>query len=425
MQVFKFGGASVKDADSIRNVAHIIANYKKDELLVVVSALGKTTNALTEVTKHFVEQTGQAFDRLEQVKFAHHQILADLFGASSHPIFDEIANCFVEVEWILEEEPQDPYDYLHDQIVSTGELISSRILAAYCAETGLPIKWIDARDYIFTDNTYQEAEVDWQKTEDKIRRELPTILDEQIIITQGFIGSTSENFTTTLGREGSDYSAAIFAACLQADDVTIWKDVSGVLNADPKWFNPTELIPELSYTDAIELTYYGATVIHPKTIKPLQNKKISLNVRSFLQPEEAGTVIRTTNTGLAIPSFIFKVNQVFIRIQPRDFSFIVEDNLSHIFNLFHSHRIKINMMHNSAISFYVSIDDTGANIQRLLEELEKRYKVSVENGLELITIRYFNQETIDRVTVNKRIIQELKDSYTCQLLVSDLSAASN
>lgn len=420
MQVFKFGGASVKDADSIRNVAHIITKYKRGELLVVVSALGKTTNALTEVTQHFIDETGQAFGLLEKVKNAHQQILTDLFGTSRHPIFDEIANCFVEIEWILEEEPQDSYDYLHDQIVSTGEIVSSKILAAYCAHTGLPIKWIDARDYIFTDNTYREAEVDWQKTEDKIRRELPTILDEQIIITQGFIGSTSENFTTTLGREGSDYSAAIFAACLQADNVTIWKDVPGVLNADPKWFNPTELIPELSYTDAIELTYYGATVIHPKTIKPLQNKKITLNVRSFVRPEEPGTLIRTTNDRLPIPSFIFKVNQVFVNIQPRDFSFIVEDNLSHIFNLFHSHRIKINMMHNSAISFCVSIDDTGSNVETLLEELEKRYKVSVEKGLELITIRYFNQETIDRVLVNKKIIRELKDSYTCQLLVKDL-----
>ncbi len=420
MQVFKFGGASVKDADSIRNVADIITKYKEDELLVVVSALGKTTNALTEVTQHFADQTGQAFDLLEKVKTAHQQILTALFGVSHHAIFDEIANCFVEIELILEEEPQDAYDYLHDQIVSAGEIVSSKILAAYCTHIGLPIKWIDARDYIFTDNTYREADVNWQKTEDKIRRELPSILDNQIIITQGFIGSTSENFTTTLGREGSDYSAAIFAACLQVDNVTIWKDVPGVLNADPKWFNPTELIPELSYTDAIELTYYGATVIHPKTIKPLQNKKITLNVRSFVAPEQPGTLIRTTNDGLPIPSFIFKVNQVFVSIQPRDFSFIVEDNLSHIFNLFHNHRIKINMMHNSAISFCVSIDDTGANVDVLLEELEKRYKVSVEKGLELITIRYYNQETIDRVLVNKEIIRELKDSYTCQLLVKEL-----
>lgn len=420
MQVFKFGGASVKDAKSIQNVAYIINRQKKEEaLLVVVSALGKTTDALTEVTQHFIEQSGQAFKLLEKIKDDHMRILVDLFGATSHPIFDEIANCFVEVEWILEEEPQDSYDYLHDQIVSTGELVSSKILAAYCVQTGLPTKWIDARDYVQTDNTYCEAEVDWQKTEDKIRRDLPSILDEHVVITQGYIGSTSENFTTTLGRDGSDYSAAIFAASLQAEGVTIWKDVPGVLNADPKWFNPTVLLRELSYTDAIELAYYGATVIHPKTIKPLQNKKIALNVRSFVRPDEPGTLIHRTNTGLPIPSFIFKVNQALVSIQPRDFSFIVEDNLSHIFNLCHRHRIKINMMHNSAIRFYASMDDTGTNLTALLEDLEKRYKVTVEKGLELITIRHFNQETIDRVLVNKQIIQELKDSYTCQLLVRE------
>ncbi len=421
MQVFKFGGASVKDAENIKNAASIISKYKTSELLVVVSAINKTTNGLQEVTDNYFKGEGDPFVALNRVKVDHFRILQDLFIDPKHPIYDEITNCFVEIEWILEEEPQDGYDYLYDQIVSVGELLSSKILAAYCLQLGLSVKWVDSRDYISTDNTYREAIVDWETTEAKIRRELPIILDDFIIITQGFIGSTSENFTTTLGREGSDYSAAIFAACLNAENITIWKDVPGVLNADPKWFEKTELITELSYTDAIELTYYGATIIHPKTIKPLQNKKITLAVRSFLNPEQPGTIIHTTNQTLPVPSFIFKVNQVFINIQPRDFSFIVEDNLSHIFNLFHLHRIKINMMHNSAISFSVSIDDTGENIDSLLEDLEKRYKVSIERGLELITIRYYNQETIDRVLVNKKIIRELKDSYTCQMLVNNLN----
>ncbi|MBE8721014.1 aspartate kinase [Sphingobacterium pedocola] len=420
MQVFKFGGASVKDAESIKNVAAIISKYKDQELLVVVSAIGKTTDKLEEVTKNYVGQTGDAFIHLNTVKNYHFNILKQLFETENHPIFDEIANCFVEVEWILEEEPQDSFDYLFDQIVSLGEILSSKILTAYCRFIDIDTKWVDARDYILTDNTYTEANVDWGKTEDKIRMDIPSILDNQVIITQGFIGSTSENFTTTLGREGSDYSAAIFASCLNVEDITIWKDVPGVLNADPKWFDQTELIPELSYTDAIELTYYGATVIHPKTIKPLQNKKITLNVRSFINPEKNGTKIRTTNQTLPVPSFIFKVNQVFVNIQPRDFSFIVEDNLSHIFNLFHQNRIKINMMHNSAISFSVSVDDTGENVWKLLEDLEKRYKVSVASGLELITIRYYNQQTLDRVLVNKEIIRELKDSYTCQMLVKNI-----
>jgi aspartate kinase len=421
MQVFKFGGASVKNAENIKNAASIISKYRTGDLLVIVSAINKTTNKLEELTNSYYKQENNPLQLLEAVKEDHLQILRELFPNENHSAFNDISNCFVEIEWILEEEPQDSYDYLYDQIVSVGELVSSKILAAYCQSVDIPTRWVDARDYIATDNTHREGQVNWQQTEDKIRRELPSILSNQVIVTQGFIGSTSENFTTTLGREGSDYSAAIFAACLNAEEVTIWKDVPGVLNADPKWFANTELIPELSYTDAIELTYYGATVIHPKTIKPLQNKKISLNVRSFLNPGQPGTTIRTTNQTLPIPSFIFKVNQVFINIQPRDFSFIVEDNLSHIFNLFHLHRIKINMMHNSAISFSVSIDDTGENIDSLLNDLQKRYKVNVEKGLELITIRYYNQETIERVLENKKIIRELKDGYTCQMLVKNLN----
>lgn len=420
MQVFKFGGASVKDAESVKNSAHIISKYKVDALLVVVSAMGKTTNLLEDVTKAYHQNTGEAFEILEKAKAFHYNILSGLFEDSNHPIFDEIANCFVEIEWILEEEPQDSFNYLFDQIVSTGEIVSSKILAAYLNHIGVKSQWLDARNYIMTDNTYTEAQVNWEKTEAIIQAEIPKILSEYIGVTQGFIGSTSENFTTTLGREGSDYSAAIFAACLNAEHVTIWKDVPGVLNADPKWFEKTELIPELSYTDAIELTYYGATVIHPKTIKPLQNKNIQLNVRSFLNPEVPGTKIKSTNVSLPVPSFIFKVNQILISISPRDFSFIVEDNLRDIFNLFHQFRIKINMMHNSAINFSVAVDDTGQNILEVLDELKKKFKVNIETGLELITIRYYNQETINRVLVDKQVISELKDTYTCQLLVKKI-----
>lgn len=421
MQVFKFGGASVKSAENIKNVATIIANYKSSELLVVVSAINKTTNKLEKVVEAYFHQSEDAFTLLDEVKKEHYTILDELFQDKKEAIFDEIANAFVEVEWIIEEEPLDSYEYLYDQIVSLGEILSSKILAAYLQSIHHAAKYIDARDYIQTDNTYREGKVNWSLTEEKIARDLPAILASNIIVTQGFIGSTSENFTTTLGREGSDYSAAIFASCLNAEDITIWKDVQGVLNADPKWFNATELIPELSYTDAIELTYYGATVIHPKTIKPLQNKNIALKVRSFVNPEAPGTTIKGTNQTLPIPSFIFKVNQVLISIQPLDFSFIVEDNLSHIYKLFHQHRIKVNMMHNSAISFSVSVDDTGINVEDLIKELESRYKVNVDKGLELITIRYYNQETIDRVLVDKKIIRELKDSYTCQMLVKDIN----
>lgn len=420
MQVFKFGGASVKDAKSIQNTANIIANYKKNELLVVVSAIGKTTNMLENLVHHYFNKSSETTQILEDIKQFHFHLIAELFGTEQTAVFNEVANQFVEVEWIIEEDPQDSFSYIYDQIVSIGELVSSKIVCAYLKHIDQPVKWIDARDYIFTDNKHREAVVDWKKTEEKISAKLPSILAHDIIITQGFIGSTSENFTTTLGREGSDFSAAIFGSCLNAEKVTIWKDVPGVLNADPKWFDHTELIPELSYTDAIELTYYGATVIHPKTIKPLQNKNISLHVRSFIHPENEGTVIRSTHQTLPVPSFIFKVNQVFISVSPKDFSFIIENNLRDIFDLFHQHHVKMNMMRNTAINFTVAVDDTGSPVEDLLKDLETRFNVFTEHNLELITIRYYNQETINRVLLNKEVISELKDKYTCQLLVKNV-----
>ncbi|SEL87093.1 aspartate kinase [Parapedobacter koreensis] len=420
MQVFKFGGASVKDAEGVINLGHIVATHRANKLLIVVSAMGKTTNLLEQLTLSYFEQRENTFDLLEQAKQYHGNIIRALFDDIHHPVFNEVSNRFVEIEWILEEAPADPYDYLYDQIVSVGELVSTTIVSHYLNHISLPNTWVDARDYIATDNTHREGKVDWQITEARVQRDLQPLLDNQLVVTQGFIGSTSENFTTTLGREGSDYSAAIFAACLNAESVTIWKDVPGVLNADPKWFDKTELIAELSYLDAIELTYYGATVIHPKTIKPLQNKNIPLYVKSFVDIEDSGTQIRDTKGALPIPSFIFKVNQVLISILPKDFSFIVEDNLSDIFRRFHQHKIKVNMMHNSAVSFSVSVDDTGDNVNMLLHDLKTRYEVQHQNGLELITIRHYNQQTVDRVLVDKAIIMELKDSYTCQLLVRKL-----
>jgi len=421
MQVFKFGGASVKDAEGVINLSRIVSAHQQDQLLVVVSAMGKTTNLLEELTSSYFRQQGDVFELLQQVKQYHDTIMRSLFPDSNHPVYHEVANRFVEIEWILEELPADPYDYLYDQIVAVGELISTTIVCHYLNDVGLKSKWVDARDYILTDNTHREGHVDWKTTTERIQRGLPPLLKNQRVITQGFIGSTSENFTTTLGREGSDYSAAIFAASLHAESVTIWKDVPGVLNADPKWFDQTELIPELSYLEAIELTYYGATVIHPKTIKPLQNQNITLHVKSFVDTDGKGTQIRKSNESLPVPSFIFKINQILISVLPKDFSFIVEDNLSDIFAKFHRHHIKVNMMHNSAVNFSVSIDDTGENVTALLNDLATRYEVQHQKGLELITIRHYNQQTIDRVLVGKAIILELKDSYTCQLLVRKLS----
>lgn len=420
MQVFKFGGASVKDAEGVVNLGRIVAAYQPSKLLIVVSAMGKTTNLLEQLTLSYFNKQDDTLGLLEQAKQYHASIVRALFTDTSHPVYNEVSNRFVEIEWILEEAPADPYDYLYDQIVSVGELVSTTIVSHYLNHIGIANKWLDARDYIATDNTHREGKVDWHVTRERVQRDLPQLLENQLAVTQGFIGSTSENFTTTLGREGSDYSAAIFAASLEAESVTIWKDVPGVLNADPKWFDETQLIPELSYLDAIELTYYGATVIHPKTIKPLQNKNIPLYVKSFIDIENGGTQICGTDGPLPVPSFIFKVNQVLISILPKDFSFIVEDNLSDIFSRFHQHKIKVNMMHNSAVNFSVSVDDTGDNVNMLLHDLKARYEVQCQNGLELITIRHYNQETIDRVLVNKAIIMELKDRYTCQLLVRKL-----
>ncbi|TKC06125.1 aspartate kinase [Pedobacter frigoris] len=419
MEVYKFGGASVKDAGGVRNLAKIILKRRQSGLLIVISAMGKITNKLEELNNAYLNGQDDVQQIFEEVKSFHFDILHDLFPDDQHPIYNDIVNSFVEIDWLLEEDPDDAADYIYDQIVSIGEIVSTKIAAAFLAESGCNVIWVDARNFIHTDNTYREAQVNWEKTEQEIQKNLLPILENSIAVTQGFIGSTSENFTTTLGRDGSDYSAAIFASCLNASSVTIWKDVPGVLNADPKWFDETERIPQLSYHDAIELAYYGATIIHPKTIKPIQNKNIPLFVRSFLQPDAEGTDITGANNHLPVPSFIFKVNQALISIFPKDFSFIIEENLSDIFSLFHKHKVKINTMLNSAISFSVSFNHDAKKLHALIADLSLHYKVKYNTGLELVTIRYYNQQTIDRVTINKNILLEVKSRNTCQIVMRD------
>lgn len=419
MKVFKFGGASVKDAEGVKNVSSIINSHKGNELLVVVSAMGKITNQLEELTRAYLNGQDDIQHIFEGIKLYHFNVLHELFADHNHPVFDDVMNTFVEIDWLIEEEPDDAPDYIYDQIVSIGELVSSKILAAWLGTLRSDVKWLDARSFVHTDNTYREGLVNWEKTEAEIQKNLVPVLQQNIAVTQGFIGSTSENFTTTLGRDGSDYSAAIFSACLNAESLTIWKDVPGVLNADPKWFDETERIPQLSYHDAIELAYYGATIIHPKTIKPIQNKSIPLYVRSFLQPDAEGTDITDLKNHLPVPSFIFKVNQALLSIFPKDFSFIIEENLSEIFSLFHKHRVKINTMLNSAISFSISFDYDARKLDKLMADLSKDYKVKYNTGVELVTIRYYNQETIDRVTVNKNILLEVKSRNTCQIVMRD------
>lgn len=419
MNVYKFGGASVKDANGVKNLAKIVKTYKSDELLIVISAMGKTTNKLEDLTKAYLALSTDTHAILNEIKKYHFDIIEQLFEDKKNPIYNDVANTFVEIEWLIEDEPNQDTDYIYDQIVSIGELVSTKIVAAYLTHTDLKSTWIDARNYIKTDNTYREGLVDWQKTELAIQKDLLPIIKDNIIVTQGFIGGTSENYTTTLGREGSDYSAAIFASCLNAKDLTIWKDVPGVLNADPKWFDKTELIKNLSYHDAIELTYYGATVIHPKTIKPLQNKHIPLNVRSFIHPEATGTIVSNNNEPEPIPSFIFKVNQVLISIFPKDYSFIIEENLSDIFEVFHKLKIKTNTMQNSALSFSVSIDFDEKKLDALINELSKRFIIRYNKDVELVTIRHYNPQTIERVTVDKDILLEVKSRHTCQMVMKN------
>jgi len=423
MDVFKFGGASVKDAGGVKNVEKILRLHSDKKLIVVVSAMGKTTNALERLCEAFFYKKEDALPILDDIRIFHQQILQELFPDPSDPVFEDFHNTFVELEWALDGDPVYSYDQEYDQIVSLGEILATKIIAAYLNKSGLSAQWWDVRDFIRTDDNFREGKVDWELTGQNIRESLLPFFqkgDGKIVVLQGFLGVTSENFTTTLGREGSDYTASIMAYCTDAKSVTIWKDVPGVLNADPKWFDETKLIEMLSYQDAIELSYYGATVIHPKTIKPLQNKDIPLYVKSFLKPAEAGTVISNAQSTLPVPCFIFKVNQVLISISPKDFSFIVEENMSTIFKLFAEHGVKINTMLNSAISFSLCVDNSERKIPGLLKALQEEYRVLYNDSLELITIRYYDQPTIDRVCLGKKVFLEVKSRYTVQIVVKDL-----
>ncbi len=419
MQVFKFGGASVKDAESVKNVAEVLKQFPQQKLCIVISAMGKTTNALEKLVNAFFHKTENPESILEEIKQFHLDICRSLFPNNNHKIYTDLENTFVELYWAIEDEPTHSYNFEYDQIVSMGEVVSTKIVSAYLNEIGIKNQWIDIRGIIQTDNTYREGKVDFNLTEALVKKDLESQFKTyDIIVTQGFIGGTSENFTTTLGREGSDYTASILAYCLNAKNVTIWKDVPGVLNADPKWFKNTKKIEELSYQDAIELTYYGATVIHPKTIKPLQNKQIPLHVKSFLNPKESGTVIQESDKRLQIPSYIFKVHQILISIQPKDFSFIAEENLSDIFDMVSRHNVKINLMQLSAISFSICCDN-DSKIKPLIEELQILFKVLYNEDLELMTVRYYTDDIIETLTKNKLILLEQKSRFTLQMIMKN------
>lgn len=420
MQVFKFGGVSVKDANSIKNVADILNNKANEPTLVVISAMGKMTNKLEELVNAYFYKSSDSLLIFQEIKEYHFNIINHLFINKNKSIFNEIENVFLEILWAIEEDPSNSYNFYYDQIVSQGEILSTKIISAYLNEIILLNIWIDARDIIQTDNSYREANVDYLLSKDlTFAQIIPLFNQYKIIITQGFIGGTSENYTTTLGREGSDYTAALLAYFLDAKQIVIWKDVPGVLNADPKYFNNTKKIDEMSYHDAIELTYYGTSVIHPKTIKPLQNKNIPLFVRSFLKPNDTGTVIKNLNKRNTATSYIFKTDQLLISIQPKDFSFIAEENLSLIFSMFSKNNIRVNMMQNSAISFSVCIDNDKYKFNNLILELQNQFKVYYNDNVQLMTIRNYDQETITKLSENKIILIEQRSRNNYQMVIKD------
>jgi len=415
MKVYKFGGASIKDAEGFRNVCSILQRESPNDLVVVISALGKTTNALEEVVRAYYNDEAKAKDLFNVVRKHHFDILQELIPNKSNDVYRALNNLFIEVEWILEEDRKESFDYSYDQIVSIGEFASTTIAAAYFNASGLQTKWLDAREFIKTDEKFREATVDWDKTCSLVNQHIHQGVGVQL--TQGFIGCTIENFTTTLGREGSDYTAAILAHCLDAESVAIWKDVDGVLNADPRYFEHAKLIPSLSYHEAIEMTYYGATVIHPKTLKPLQNKQIPLYVRSFKQPDKIGTLIHTDMQETELPAtWVKKVNQMLISISAKDFSFIAEEHLEDIFNVLSCSRIHVNMMQNSALSFSICIDDGNDKLESCLEQLRDKYKVRTNSDLELLTVRHYKDGEVNDYLANKNVLLDQRSRNTIQVI---------
>jgi aspartate kinase len=420
MKVFKFGGASVKNAEAVKNVAAILSLFEGQKLTVIVSAMGKTTNKLEQIVLALKNSDRKSFVSLiEEMELFHETILAELFTERHYTIYNTIEAIFENLKDKINKPFSENESFEYDQIVSLGEIISSHILAAYLNEQSFSAHWMDARQLVRTDNNYQEGKVDWTKTEMLIQSKfLPEFSNSDILVTQGFIGHTAEGFTTTLGREGSDYTAGIFAFCGNAESVTIWKDVPGMLNADPKYFEDTIKLEKISFKEAIELSYYGASVIHPKTIKPLQNKGIPLFVKSFIDPKADGTVIQSsTSNDELIPSFIFKKEQTLFSFTPKDFSFIVEENLSDIFNKLSQTKSKINLMQNSALSFSILVDGNKTNPSIILSEFNHTYEVRYNEGLELVTIRHYDDATIERVTKNKEILLQQRTRHTARFVL--------
>lgn len=412
MKVFKFGGASVKDAQSVKNVALVLETQGFESCLLVVSAMGKTTNALEKVVENYFAKLDYQSE-IEKVRLKHLEISQDLF-AENHPVFAEISVFFYDIESFLRRNKSPNYNFVYDQVVSCGEMISSKILSEYLNDINFKNTWCDSRDYIKTDSNYREGNINWEETEKK----MTSLNQHECYVTQGFIGSDDNNFTVTLGREGSDYSAAIFAYCLNAEAMTIWKDVPGVMTGDPRKFENVSLLNHITYEDAIEMAYYGASVIHPKTLQPLKQKNIPFYVKSFLEPKNTGTKIGTGEERSTKESFILKENQHLMRIATRDFSFIAEEHLSQIFSLLAKYKVKISLMQNSAISLDLCLEDMYSRITELAEELQKQFNTEIIKNVSLYTIRNANLEQLNKFYLNKNILLEQISQKTIQVVTN-------
>lgn len=414
MKIFKFGGASVKDAEGIKNVVHVLNTVGFQDTLLVVSAMGKTTNAFEVVVKNYFNNKKELQSSIQEIKKYHNSILLDLFDNENHSVFKQVSKLFTELTVFFDHNKSPDYDFVYDQVVSYGELLSTTIVSAYMEAVGLKNTWLDVRDLIKTDNYYRNAKVDWDLTQERISKKINR---KTLNITQGFLGSDANNFTTTLGREGSDYTSAILAYCLNAESVTIWKDVPGVLNADPRYFENAQLVHQLSYREAIELAFYGASVIHPKTLQPLQRKEISLYVKSFVNPEKPGTRVgKGIKIKPQIPCYIVKKNLVLVSLSSLDFSYIVEDNISDIFKLLHLYKMKVDVIQNSAISFSVCFDNNYNHLEKLLQHLMAKFKVTCYENVSLYTIRHYTEEAIQQIEKDKTVLLKQLTQETVQVV---------
>jgi aspartate kinase len=412
MQVYKFGGISVKNADSVKNISEIIRNANAN-LVVVISAMGKMTNKFEKLVNLYFFKNDFDFT-LAEIKKYHINIIDDLFEYDS-TIYKRIDNLFTELEYKLSEDVTDNYDYEYDKIIVYGELLSTTIISEYLNAIGIKNSWIDIRNNIITDGFFRDGRVIWDKTQTNL---INNIAGNKIVVTQGFIASDEKGDSVTLGREGSDFTASIIAYSLNAESVTIWKDVPGILTADPRIFSDTVKIDKLNYKETVELAYYGAQVIHPKTIKPLQNKNIPLFVKSFLNFNEKGTEINNSKTNITSPIIILKKNQVLISISPKDFSFIDETNISKIYTALAELKIKVNLMENSAVSYSI-VTDNSKKIDLFIQKLEPYYLIRYNTNLELITIRHYNKNKIAELLDNKIVLVEQKTRFTARYVVKN------